>query len=317
MRAIDCPVSPDELRNLVLNQKLTEAQVAVLLPGGTIRRVQSWKRRFGIETPKRWERHQLPPIEGRLRSLLVGSMLGDGRLVRQVNATHYSERHSGDQDTYLRWKAEQWGAWAGKVKPIPDKRGYTLFGFFTKAHADLNPWQEMFYPDHKRGWKRLLPAVVDLVDEFALAVWYLDDGCAGWWPNITFGADPGSRGVAHAIFEKFGLAPRWQPHKGQTGYFHMERESTAERFLELIRPHVPECMSYKLGPFGFQGPHYEVRQKATPEALREMAAAGIPIRRMATQLGVGQATVDRWLIKLSIEHPCRGRVGRPSKLEGG
>ena len=282
------------------------------LPGGTIKRVVSWRHRYGIEVVARWARRDLPPIEGKLKSLLVGSMLGDGRIVHRVNAAHYSESHCGDQRDYLAWKAEFWGPWAGPITDVPDKRGYTQVRMNTAAHGDLVPWRDLFYPSRDKGWKRVLPDVVDMVDEFALAVWYMDDGCAAWWPNITFGADEPSRLVALSIFEKFNLHPRWQPLVRTTGNFHMEREDTAHRFLELVRPHVPECMAYKLQGFGFRGPHYDVRQRATPERLRELASQGLPIRRIAALLGVGGATVDRWLVKLGIPHPRV--VGRPTLL---
>ena len=75
MKAIPCPVSPEELRRLVRDEKLTDAEVAARLPGGTIKRVVSWRHRYGIEVVARWERRDLPPIEGKLKSLLVGSML--------------------------------------------------------------------------------------------------------------------------------------------------------------------------------------------------------------------------------------------------
>lgn len=311
MKPIPCPVSAEELRRLVHGEKLTDDAIASLL-GGTNHRVQSWRRRYGIEAVARWERYEVPPIEGRLKSLLVGSMLGDGRIVHRTHAAHYSESHCGAQRTYLEWKADLWGAWAGPVTDVPDKRGFTQVRLTTKAHEVLVLWRDLFYAARDRGWKRLVPAVVDMVDEFALAIWYLDDGCAAWWPNITFGADEPSRLVALSIFEKFSLHPRWSPVKGTTGEFHMEREETAHRFLELVRPHVPECMAYKLQGFGFQGQHYDVRQRATPERLRELASQGLPIRRIAALLGVGGATVDRWLVKLGIPHPRT--VGRPTLL---
>jgi len=309
MKAIPCPVSPEELRRLVRDEKLTDAEVAARIPGGTIKRVVSWRHRYGIEVVARWERRDLPPIEGKLKSLLVGSMLGDGRIVHRVNAAHYSESHCGDQRDYLAWKAEFWGPWAGPITDVPDKRGYTQVRLTTAAHGDLVPWRDLFYPSRDKGWKRVLPDVVDMVDEFALAVWYMDDGYAGWWPDITFGADTASRGVAHLIFEKFGLRPRWQSKAGNTGAFHMEREDTSHRFIELIRPHVPPCMARKL-EFGFQGPHYQVRQRATPERLRELAGQGVPIRRIAALLGVGASTVDRWIVEEGIPHPRK--VGRPT-----
>lgn len=309
MKAIPCPVSPEELHRLVHEDQLPDKGIAARFPGGTVSRVKAWRKRHGVAAFPRWARNEVIPIEGRLKSLLVGSMLGDGRLVRRTNATHYSERHCGAQQPYLEWKASFWGPWAKPIKPVPDKRGYSQVRMDTCAHAILNPWQEMFYADHKKGWKRLVPEVVDLVDEFALAIWYLDDGCRGWWPSITFGMDDESREVAWAIFEKFGLRPRWELKKGKTGEFHMEREGTALRFLDIIRPHVPECMKHKLEGFGFQGPGYQVREKVTREGLQKMATEGIPIRRMAQKLGVGAATVDRWLKKFGIEHPRK--KGRP------
>lgn len=309
MRSIPCPVSASELRHLVYDEKLTDAEIASRLEGGTVKRVQSWRRRFGIEALPRWQRHEVPPIEGKLKSLLVGSMLGDGRIVHHVNAAYYSESHSGNQLAYLEWKVDIWGAWAKPLFEVPDKRGYQQVRMHTAAHGDLVPWRDLFYPSREKGWKRLVPDVVDLVDEFALAIWYLDDGCAAWWPTISFGMSAESRQVAEAIFEKFDLNPRWNGKRGTTGEFHFEREDTAHRFLEIVTPHVPECMAYKLSGFGFQGPHYQVRQKATPGVLREMAAKGVPIRRMARDLGVGATTIDRWLRKLGVEH-ARKR-GRP------
>lgn len=312
MRAIPCPVTSDELRHLVQIEKLTDVEIANRLDGGTVKRVMSWRRRYGIEQVARWERNDLPPIEGKLKSMLVGSMLGDGRIVHRTHAAHYSESHGGVQRDYLSWKAGFWGSWAGPITDVPDKRGFTHVRLTTKAHGDLVPWRDLFYPARDKGWKRFPLVVVDLVDPFALAIWYMDDGCAGWWPNITFGADEASRQVILSVFDKFGLQPRWQPTKGNTGYFHMEREDTAHKFIDLIRPHVPDCMAYKL-TFGFQGSHYQVRQKVTRERLQSLVDRGTPIRKMAVELGVGSATVDRWLKALGILHPRKR--GRPGLLD--
>lgn len=309
MQKIPCPCSEEHFRHLVESLKLSDVDIASRLPEGTPKRVRAWRLQFGLSTVGRWNHSQLPALEGTLRSLLVGSMLGDGRLVRRVHATYYTERHCGEQLGYLEWKSRLWGSWARPIREIPDKRGYQQFGFITWARPELNEWQELFYPNHDQGWKRLLPKVVDLVDPLALAIWYLDDGCARWWPDITFGMSNESRQVACAVFEKFSLHPRWHLHRRTTGDFHMEREDTALRFLSIIEPHVPDCMRYKLGGFGFQGAHYRVRQVVTREMLLAGVFMGKPIRRMAQELGVGYSTVSRWLKKFDIEHPRK--VGRP------
>jgi hypothetical protein len=282
-----------------------------MLPDGTAKRVRSWRKLYDIDTLPRWERNIVIPIEGSLESLLVGSMLGDGRLVRQTNATYFTEGHCLAQMPYLEWKATQWGPWANPIRDISGKGPYPTVGFTTCAHASLNEWQEMFYADKRKGWKRLLPQIVDKVDAYALAVWYMDDGSAGWWPGITFGADDASRAVAWSIFDKFGLNPRWQLRVRTTGIFHMEREDTAHRFLDIIRPHVPACMAYKLGPFGFEGPQYQIRQKLPQAVLQGMAEAGVPLRVMSKRLGVGTSTILRRLETLGITHPRT--IGRPHK----
>ena len=315
MRPIPCPIDLEVLRGLYVEQKLTDQQIAQQIgQGATAKRVRSWRSRFGIPSIPRWERNVVTPIEGVLKSLLIGSMLGDGRLVGTRHATHYAENHTDSQKAYLEWKAQIWGPWATPIMPVIWRAGgkeYPGWRFRTCAHGDLNPYRDLFYPTRRgRGVKRLLPEVVELVDERALAIWYLDDGHAGWWPAITFGMLPKDKAIAAAIFEKFGLSPRWEVKKGNTGVFHFERESTAHQFLSLITPHVPACMKYKVASFGFQGPHYQVRQRIDVDAVRLFAAQGFPIRRMASHFGVGASTISRFLRKHKIDHPRR--IGRPS-----
>lgn len=89
----------------------------------------------------------------------------------------------------------------------------------------------------------------------------------------------------------------------------MEREDTAHRFLDLIRPHVPDCMDYKLGPFGFEGRNYQIRQKMPSEVLRELAEKNVSIKEIARRLGVGATTVSRRLEGLGIPH--QRKIGPP------
>lgn len=237
-------------------------------------------------------------------------MLGDGRIARNPNSARYTENHTDDQRGYLEWKRQQWGSWS-KNESCPvvwrsQGKDYPGWRFETVSHALLLPWHDMFYPEP--GPKQLRDRVVELVDPFAFAIWYLDDGCAQWWPIITFGMSLASRGVAWGIFERLGFTPRWDLRQGKTGEFIFEGEAQAERFIELVKPHVPDCMKSKL-QFGFQGPHYQVRRKLSDATLRELARRGVPIRRIAEQLGVGYNTVSRYLTKLNIHHPRT--PGRP------
>lgn len=313
---VPCPISPEELRRLYLEERLIDEQIATKVGfGATVKRVRSWRKRYGIETICRTERHVLTPVEGRLRSVLVGSILGDGRISKSTRVARYRENHSHGQYDYLMWKLNEWGpAW---VPSGPKQVSWTLKGktyegwrFETVSHASLLPWHGLFYPEP--GPKRLQEQVVDLVDPLAFSIWFTDDGSAAWWPLITFGMDHASRGIALAIFDKFGLSPRWELCSGSTntGQFIFDGDDQAERFIELVRPHIPESMQYKLN-FGFQGLGYQLRQKLTPEVLQELSSQGTPIRRMAKLLGESPTTIDRHLKKHGIVHPRV--IGRPSE----
>jgi LAGLIDADG DNA endonuclease family len=316
MKAIECPVTADELRRLYVEEKLTDQEIVVRVGcEATVKRVRSWRRRYGVGTINRTERHDVPPIEGNLQSLLIGSMLGDGRLAYGVHTTRYAENHAAFQSEYAEWKRLQWGAWVKhELKPVLWKKSngcYPGVRFETVSHMSLNVWEELFYND--KGPKLLKPEVLPLVDPFALTVWYMDDGCAEWWPTITMATSV--RDVALTILRKFDLTPEWKfsTTRDTTGSYVIRGEDNAHKFIDLVRPHIPECMSYKL-EFGFQGAHYQVRQNASEEKLAELAAKGVPIREMARILGVGASTVDRYLREFGLYHPRK--VGRPSLTLG-
>lgn len=314
MRAVPCPVPEEELRRLYREEKLTDEAIAMHLGrGATSKRVRSWRHRFEIDTIQRTSRVDVPPIEGRLRSLLVGSMLGDGRLSRTANAARYQENHCDSQKDYLAWKVSMWGPWvSGEMKPVVWRRpegDFHGWRFHTVSHPSLLEWHALFY-DGPVGPKRLDRRVVPLVDDFALAVWFMDDGSTGWWPRITFGMDPVSQGIALAILHEHGFSPRWEVCNGNTGNFIFEGEDQARRFIALVTKHIPECMAQKLS-FGFQGRHYEIRQALVQGDLRSLAAAEVPIRQIAKQLGLSPMVISRRLKMEGISHPRR--IGRPPR----
>lgn len=313
MKAISCPIPEADLRHMYSEEKLSDEQIVSRMGGeATLKRVRSWRRRFGIETICRTERHILPAIEGRLQSVLVGSMLGDGRISQSTHVARYRENHSAAQLEYLEWKAKEWGSWLKVgIKPVEwtlKEQTFQGYRFETVSHASLLPWHRLFYPEP--GPKRLQQQVVDLVDPLAFAIWFMDDGSAAWWPLITFGMDLASRGIALAIFDKFGFRPRWELSTGstKTGQFLFDGETQAEKFIALVEPHMPECMRYKF-KFGFQGPQYQLRQRLTEAKLRELAAQAVPIKRMAQMLQESATTIDRYLREFGIPHPRT--VGRP------
>ncbi len=304
MKKIPCPITSDRLSELYTKSLLTDEQVAeVLCKEGydaTKKRVSRWREDYNIPTLQRFERFTPPHIQGELKSLLIGSMLGDGRIAFRGQASHYEERHSPEQLDYLKWKSDKWGEWSAGELTVAYSREFASHIFRTKAHSDLNPYRDLFYTEREKGWKVVRNEVVDMVDPYALAIWYLDDGSAGHYPLITFGAKDGSRGNAYLIFEKFGLTPKWKKMNGETGQFHFEREE-GEKFIEIIEPYVPECMSYKM-TFAFRdGRNNKIASMMNKPLLEEMVNKGYTQEKMAKELEVGESTIGRWLRKYDLK----------------
>ena len=104
------------------------------------------------------------------KSLIVGTMLGDGAMRRKRGAL-LEVNHSIHQREYVDWK---YRALENLVRTPPSPRrgnGCRLaYRFTTLSLAELAPIYDAFY----RGRKKVVPAL-DL-DQIALAVWFMDDG---------------------------------------------------------------------------------------------------------------------------------------------
>jgi hypothetical protein len=304
MKKIPCPITSERLSELYTKLLLTDEQVAeVLCKEGydaTKKRVARWRADYNIPTLQRFERFTPPPIQGELKSLLIGSMLGDGRVDFTGHASRYMEGHSPEQLDYLKWKVDKWGEWSAGDLIVTYSREFPSYVFRTKAHSDLNPYRDLFYMQREKGWKVVKNELVDMVDAYALAIWYLDDGSAGHYPLITFGAKEGSRANAYLIFEKFGLTPKWKLMKGETGQFHFERED-GDKFIEIIKPYVPDCMSYKMTFAYRDGRNNKIAEKMKKPVLEELIGKGYTKDEMAKELGVGYNTVDRWLDRYGLK----------------
>lgn len=300
MKVIPCPVSKEELQAMYV--EMNDVQIADKLREQydwvVPKHVRRWRNRYGIESLKRYSRNSYQPIEGGLRSLLIGSMLGDARITRLPNTARFTEGHCLAQKEYMEWKAKQWGDWASGplYRSVTGKspvtgRVFETWWFRTHAHAVLIPYHDLFYAGTK-GYKRIHPDIVDEVDDFALTIWYLDDGNNGWWPSITFGADERSRENAFRIFRRFNLNPHWVPRNGDTGIFDF-RDSDADRFMDIVRPHIPDCMAYKRRCGYEESKRRKVHLACDWGVIRLMLDSGDPIKKISRKLSISESTLHR------------------------
>jgi hypothetical protein len=239
-------LSVEEFKRLYYEELLTESEIAEKL--GTyqvaVNRFRNRHQLPALGKTGRIER-QLPDLTDLQRSLIVGSLLGDGSMTAPSSITaRFSEGHSLVQREYTDWKAEIMGDYVSQryeATKHKDGRTYESWNFSTRTTTKLRPYFDLFYETGTRVFPEILP---ELMTPFVLAVWYLDDGglLQRYYPRITFGLDDLSLGRALGALSVLGFKVTVSGSDCKTLLF----PGQDERFFALIQEHVPPCMTCKL-----------------------------------------------------------------------
>jgi hypothetical protein len=189
-----------------------------------------------------------------LRSVIVGSLLGDACLER--NGRHWRLRfdHGWREEAYAWWKfrllhtiAASTPRWI-EVRDRRTGRIYRHVRFDSRSIPELEAYAGWFYED---GRKRV-PPIIDmlLTSSLALAVWYMDDGhrradCRALRLNTQGFLCEEVDLLIRTLHRNFGIAARRHRVKANQWVIYLPVQ-TAQRFCDLIRPHIPPEMGYKL-----------------------------------------------------------------------
>jgi hypothetical protein len=121
------------------------------------------------------------PLSQEAKDVIIGSLLGDGCIDKWGN---FREKHSEKQVEYLEWKAsflkEIWNNNPFTYYVGDDKRSGTrvyTFQLVCKVHSLNLELKESFY---KNGKKVVPENMEDYINEFVLAIWFMDDGITDW-----------------------------------------------------------------------------------------------------------------------------------------
>jgi len=299
------------LRRLYLEEGRTETEIASLYRTTQVQ-VGRLRKRWGIPTLLKSDRLALPSeLPVRLRSILVGSMLGDGHLSGVgAHTARYSEHHSAKQRPYLDWKASEWGAFVLSVIPT-DKGSHKGFRFTTHTCRVLHPYWQMFYPTGV-GSKTFANLPLEWVDELALAVWFMDDGSrTESYARFSVSENGPDNQVRLAILRRLGLEGQLYGKGGEQS-LHVQGRTNYSRFLDLVTPHVHPSMKYKLEPPVARKLGPSPRDVLTPERLLPLVERGFAAQSIADILGPSRQSVRRALERMGVE----ATVGRPRKVEG-
>lgn len=295
-------IGPEDLRDLYETQLLSESQIAERLGTRQVY-IGRLRKRYGISTISQAERasRRLPELTEVQRDLILGSLLGDGWMAAtSVASARFQEGHCEAQAVYTDWKADQLEPFVSDRFWREKKVGQKVFkgrSFTTVSCPQFRPFYDLFYPgpQHKRRFPSNLHT---LMTPLMLAIWYMDDGSlgkgssGGHTPLIAFGLDGLSLKRALRALRALGLRPTVYGEGGNKGIWFMKQ---AKVFRDLIEPHVPACMAYKLP---VESPRQKLDRNArrlTSEKARSLAEAGMTVAEIAQTYELGESTVRRRL----------------------
>jgi recombination protein RecA len=209
--------------------------------------------RVVIAEPKRLSRQQ--------EQLILGSLMGDGNLSpnrRGRLGTRFRVGHGAKQAAYLDWKVSLLGN-IGCARTT-NAKGAVFAGFAPLPElAELH--EAVYFGDGKKhlSWdylKELTP--------FALAVWYMDDGCftvrskgvqertrggTGRIEICVEAISPGSRGrLVEYLRDTHGLDVKLRASGARQMAVLQFSPAASARFQALVAPYVHPSMGYKLLP---------------------------------------------------------------------
>jgi len=204
----------------------------------------------------------------KLNSIIIGSYLGDGCIPKEQtkNSNNYLKiQHSIKQIEYATWKSDLFEGFATKpiiINRMFKNKPYTCVAFQTKVHPFCTRLRKLY----KDGKKTLNLSTLSYLDELGLAIWYMDDGSI---VRNRYKRADGTKGhlkfrgikIATCSFSdtEIELLRNVLKHKWDLDfkvYYSRNSEKLypvisifgddARRFIEIIKPYVPDCMKYKI-----------------------------------------------------------------------
>lgn len=175
--------------------------------------------------------------------VLVGTLLGDACLCKKpTNNAYLMFQHCKNQGEYARWKASILSRKI-RIRERTATSGYTgkpLVGFSSGNSPLLNKYINI------RNDLNFL----NLVEAPALAVWYMDDGCAGNGFRLSTEnwSQADNQTISNFLFKKFQIKTQVHEYSrdNKTYYYLRGGIEAKRRLVELCEQFFHPSMAYKL-----------------------------------------------------------------------
>lgn len=186
------------------------------------------------------------------RSIVIGSILGDGYITRNkskatgqaIGNANIEFCQTADRKDYLLWKAEEMQPFIRNI--YQDKKYLTYYANTVNYHV-FNEFYDVFIKD---GKKSIPIDIVNYLNELVLAIWVQDDGrTESYWSNLcTQGfTEEENHILAKALEDKFNLITRVKIWKGSKGNLYYLRFDSSEhkKLHTIVDPLFHPCFEYK------------------------------------------------------------------------
>lgn len=189
------------------------------------------------------------------KSVLLGTLLGDGSLKRRGNYYRLHIKHSHKQLLLVRYKREIFSNITSMpirifFQTVKDK-DYKFCEFVTLTHPKFSEYRKLFY----RGKKKVISQKLkqQLKDPLSLAVWFMDDGCAEY-AGVSFSTHcfdlKEVRFLSHILKENFGLDSTVR--KNKNGWIIYIPKDNLSKFKNTVKKYLLPSFLYKLEPYSIR-----------------------------------------------------------------
>lgn len=258
-------LAKDEGKILSQFPDLDKSKASVLTRLKTLRELQLFSKKYDINNlsvrdlvkfVKKWnkdiQKNPLLLINKKEHDLIIGSLLGDSSIRQRDKNSCFRFFHSIKQKKYSIWKLKilnkfNISEFREVKRKIINKQIHGI-DFATKTHPIFNYYRNLFYKNNK---KEITEKILKQINPRSLAIWICDDGSFNKKQKyITLCTNSFNLKQHRLIKEFFNKKFRLDPTIGfrDKKYYYLRfKKQDSKKLINIIKPRIPICMSYKIG----------------------------------------------------------------------
>lgn len=206
--------------------------------------------RLGIKKLDYRKNIHLSEVENQV---ILGGLLGDlyCRIKKTCKNAQIEGAHCKEQEPYLLWKINMLKSLSFSLRR--NRKGYLFFA--SKAYPCLNYYRDIFY---KNGKKQVGNEILNKINDFGLAIWYMDDGSFKKRDKYCYIHTNGFTYeenflIKNWFINRWNIYPKIITHKDQKRYpkkiWYLLKFDVSEtkKLISIIKEYIHPTMKYKMG----------------------------------------------------------------------